>query len=478
MNVAEVEARLDMTRANIRYYEKEGLLSPQRSSNGYRVYGEGDVDTLRKIQLLRRLHLSVEDIGRVQRGELSLAAALERQAETLDRDLAEREKARRICAELRRAGADYATLDAEKYLGEIAAPEEREGGYFALPADALPMVFSPWRRFLAWWLDLSLCGAAWAALVALVMRWNQGSGLLVSLINTYVELGLLQVLEPLLLSTWGYTPGKWIFGLRVRNAAGEKLSYSAAFARTAGRFARGTGYGLPIYNLVRMYQSYKACGAGEVLDWDGDAAYTQKDARPLRGVGMAAALAASWLLVFFIAAQSVLPPNRGVLTPAEYAANVNDLGRYLGVLSDTSLDETGHWVEDARGAAIHINLSTVDTPDLQYTVEDGAVTAVRMELETTAGGVVSGMAGIKGLLVLSYLGAQPGVNPFRPIPTDMARAIDEGFSDFDLTANGVRVRSEVEYSGYMDAGAVLFSEEGAQTRLHMVFTIEKEDAAG
>ena len=36
MNIGQLEAALGMTRANIRFYEKEGLLSPTRSENGYR----------------------------------------------------------------------------------------------------------------------------------------------------------------------------------------------------------------------------------------------------------------------------------------------------------------------------------------------------------------------------------------------------------------------------------------------------------
>ena len=52
MNIAEVERRTGLTRANIRFYEKEGLLSPARGANGYRDYTEKDVETLRKILLL------------------------------------------------------------------------------------------------------------------------------------------------------------------------------------------------------------------------------------------------------------------------------------------------------------------------------------------------------------------------------------------------------------------------------------------
>ena len=38
MNIAEAERRTGLTRANIRFYEKEGLLTPTRGANGYRDY--------------------------------------------------------------------------------------------------------------------------------------------------------------------------------------------------------------------------------------------------------------------------------------------------------------------------------------------------------------------------------------------------------------------------------------------------------
>ena len=38
MTVKEVEERTGLPRANIRYYESEGLIHPARGENGYRDY--------------------------------------------------------------------------------------------------------------------------------------------------------------------------------------------------------------------------------------------------------------------------------------------------------------------------------------------------------------------------------------------------------------------------------------------------------
>ena len=85
MTIGELEAALDMPRANIRFYEQEGFIHPRRGANNYRDYTEEDADTLRKVKLLRQLGLSLEEIRQAQRGERPLAALLGEQEAALAR---------------------------------------------------------------------------------------------------------------------------------------------------------------------------------------------------------------------------------------------------------------------------------------------------------------------------------------------------------------------------------------------------------
>ena len=55
MTIKEVEEQLGLSRAAIRFYEKEQLLVPQRSGNTYREYSEDDIAVLKKIIILRKL---------------------------------------------------------------------------------------------------------------------------------------------------------------------------------------------------------------------------------------------------------------------------------------------------------------------------------------------------------------------------------------------------------------------------------------
>lgn len=63
MQIKDVEIMVGMPRANIRYYEKEGLLNRTlRNDNNYRKYTNEDVLQLRRIKILRLLEVPMEDI--------------------------------------------------------------------------------------------------------------------------------------------------------------------------------------------------------------------------------------------------------------------------------------------------------------------------------------------------------------------------------------------------------------------------------
>lgn len=63
MQIKDVEILTGMPRANIRYYEKEGLLNrTTRNVFNYREYTEEDVEQLRRIKVLRLLEVPMEEI--------------------------------------------------------------------------------------------------------------------------------------------------------------------------------------------------------------------------------------------------------------------------------------------------------------------------------------------------------------------------------------------------------------------------------
>ncbi len=63
MTIKEAEERTGLARSNIRFYEKEGLVQPERNpQNGYREYTEENIEDIRKIAYLRTLGISIETI--------------------------------------------------------------------------------------------------------------------------------------------------------------------------------------------------------------------------------------------------------------------------------------------------------------------------------------------------------------------------------------------------------------------------------
>ncbi|RYY92541.1 MAG: MerR family transcriptional regulator [Comamonadaceae bacterium] len=61
--IGEAAAASGVSAANIRYYEKQGLISPQaRAENDYRLYSGADVHALRFIRLCRAMDMSLDEV--------------------------------------------------------------------------------------------------------------------------------------------------------------------------------------------------------------------------------------------------------------------------------------------------------------------------------------------------------------------------------------------------------------------------------
>jgi len=63
LRIGEAAKRTGVLAANIRYYEKEGLLSPAlRQDNDYRLYSEADLHRLRFIRMCRAMDMSLDEV--------------------------------------------------------------------------------------------------------------------------------------------------------------------------------------------------------------------------------------------------------------------------------------------------------------------------------------------------------------------------------------------------------------------------------
>lgn len=74
--------------ANIRYYEKEGLLAPGvRGDNSYRLYSDADVHRLRFIRLCRAMDMSLDEVRALLELDLTSKVDCEAASEALDSHL-------------------------------------------------------------------------------------------------------------------------------------------------------------------------------------------------------------------------------------------------------------------------------------------------------------------------------------------------------------------------------------------------------
>ena len=130
MKINEVEALVGITKKNIRFYEAEGMLAPRRNSeNGYRDYGEEEVETLRRIKLLRKLGVPLEEIRQMQTGVHTVGDGMRRHLVTLERERQNLADAARVCEELTDCQERLEALDAQGLLDRMDRMEE-EGTTF------------------------------------------------------------------------------------------------------------------------------------------------------------------------------------------------------------------------------------------------------------------------------------------------------------------------------------------------------------
>ncbi len=452
MTIKEMEARTGMSRANIRYYEQEGLIAPQRDSNGYRNYQESDVQALERILLMRRLGVSLEDIRALQAGSLSLWTAMERQAAKLSQAQQEAAAAQALCRSIQTAGRPYAQLDARPFLQAPQPPPE-------LPAmDTILPLRHPWRRYLARSLDFGLYSLLWYAFWELVMRRSPlQMGTAGQILHTLVTMGLMLVLEPLLLWRFGATPGKWIFGLRLENDDGGRPDYWAGLGRTLLVLQKGLCFQIPIASLVCQIKSYKRCKAGEPQPWDEGFRYTIRDTRAYRGLVYALSVLMTAGLMFLTTLGGRMPPNRGGLDVADFAQNYNALAAYYGENDGFRLNSQGAWEErPSEGGPTPLRLR--ENPPLQYTVEDGVLAGVFLSF-SMEDAYLSNVQDVMLLSALAFAGAQPEAGLFSPVRDQCIRQIQKGFyQGYQMWAGDVLISYHVE--GGSGLGAEPLEGEG------------------
>ena len=160
----------------------------------------------------------------------------------------------------------------------VAAPQSMAQLYPHLGVDAAATAKldrHPWRRYWAKMVDLVLVAMPLFMGVIFVLTLVApavSAGILKALDNQIfagIMLLLVYILaDTVLLSTFGTTPARAIFGIRLSLAGGGKLSFMQAFQRSAMVSFFGMGLGIGIVAIFTQYFSYKRLNETGKTRWD------------------------------------------------------------------------------------------------------------------------------------------------------------------------------------------------------------------
>ena len=133
----------------------------------------------------------------------------------------------------------------------------------------------PWRRLFARTVDI--CTAGLVLFMLLIFAFSatmpeQAAGFAKAIENPIIASVVLYLIwlpaEALLLSLFGTTPAKWLFGIQVAHPGGNLLSFAAALNRSFLVFVQGVGFGIPFVALFTQLFAYRRLTKTSTTLWD------------------------------------------------------------------------------------------------------------------------------------------------------------------------------------------------------------------
>lgn len=433
MRIQELEGIVGSDRATIRFYEKEGLITPNRSENGYRDYTPENAEELKKIRLLRQLGMSIHTIRQLQQGSADLTEALERQAAALSGSILEQQRARAVCCRIRDDGAQYGALDSDHYLNLLKTIRIGENGYQADDfRENVPSERHPWRRWLGRMLDFWLVSGLVSFVIVVALRLRPVPGQFGNALIAIASGALLVPIEAWMLSRWGITPGKLAMGIRAESVNGGQLGFQEALTRSWAVYTRGMCCCIPfVMWLAQLWHYLKLTGRSpyrfprrqdvpdpEEMAWDADTELVYEKRTKRHGFALAALVGLILLLGIWSGIDGIKPKYRSdALTIAQFAENYNqilDMTQGRGHLEDT-LNPDGSIcaaAPDLVGLVLNGAIDEGFTKYFEYETENGVLKSVTIKeyfREDRNAMWVKTMRTEQVNLVFTLLLSQPGI---------------------------------------------------------------------
>ena len=465
MNIREVELRTGLERANIRYYEKEGLLSPSRLPNGYRDYSETDVETLLRIKLLRELEVSVAEIAQLQTSEVALQDVISTRLELLQQERAALARERKVCETIQADGQEYERLEAERYLKQLENLRRQDWGVDPAESwsgtaehfkgDVAPLDLRPGQRLLARILNRIFYYVLWLFLYYIVFQtefsWSRGV-----LWNHLLAPFLVQIfVEPTMISFLGGTLGHFVIGMRVHTYQGTRLTWWEAMGRMWLIFWK-----VPLLLSRRSlwqshwreewYGDYWPLNKDNGFPWDEMTAYSFRDESVWRIPAVVGCMVAMVLSASLMLSEAQELKNSGPMTVAQFAENYNEYVNGQRDGDEYMLDDQGQWYENSTethyvymdgGAGSH----ETRFPTMTYTVEEGILTGLSFTIERkeTDGKWIS--TGRRAMVDVTIAFAAPDHQSKDIIEEEIVQHCME---DYTMQIGDKIISWQVDYQGY------------------------------
>lgn len=388
MRIIELEKRSGLDRATIRYYEKEGMIHPVRQDNGYRNYSEEELLNLKKIKLLRQLGMPLNKIQQLQQGSDDFHESLEAQIRSLEQQQQQAVLSAQVCRQMQEDSVTYATMDPDIYLEKLTA-KHLDAPNAAKPTilnntlfkEFVPRPYHPFRHFLARCADMIMLSASIYFLQAVIFRMGLESkifgafSILLLLIYIPIEAALYHVCAT--------TPGKLLFGIRVMQVDGCKLSPEAALSRAFRVYRFGLGWGIPIWSIYRLWKSLQLYDTNENC-WNDESEIIYTNYGKKQYI--------AWILAIALTAGSIaaanhmidLPQNSGDdLTVAQFAENYNNYRELLYPNSLSTMQPDGTFVNRNSGNVVIVGEGEkLSSDNFAYIYQDGKLMGFTAEYET------------------------------------------------------------------------------------------------
>lgn len=139
MRISEVAEKTGLSISNIRFYEKKGLIGPDRDKDSkYRNYTEEDLALIKQILLFRKMDFSIETISNILNNKLTIEDAIQNQITELEEKRDSIQSSIDLCKKIAGDG-QYSSLDTDYYLSYVKE-EEKKGRVFGQLNDLLDEV--------------------------------------------------------------------------------------------------------------------------------------------------------------------------------------------------------------------------------------------------------------------------------------------------------------------------------------------------